>query len=155
MVELIIIFSPVWVILIVAIYDIINSSRDKIKYKKQRLMFNQLKKGDFIFKVSEDGVNIYKISSVNYKYDYKDSLESIEFISGYSRIKMLITYAKSFKYIDYYTIFEAANVKFEYIQSKKKKQLDKLQFTSNEEIASGVNKLIDELKDIENKIKND
>lgn len=134
-------------LLLMCILDIFKCKKAR---DKQHLMFNQLKKGDYIWSLYDDTVKPFKVESINYKFSYYGGrLTEIEFKMGYDTITIPAEKSKSYQYHNRYTIFKAAKIESDLVKQKRQKQINDLKKVSNETIVNEVNKLIDNLKKIE------
>lgn len=129
--------------------------KEKIARKKQHLMFNQLKKGDFVWAIYEHKINAFVVTSVEYSFnDGKckgliikcDGVKN-DFVS--SILSVPIEKAKTFKFNSYYALFEEANITVKSEKFKKDKEIEKVSsFTvddiikASEEVKERLGKLV-------------
>lgn len=135
-----------------AIYD----KRQDIKAKKQHLMFNQLKKGDFIWRVSGDWMRRIEVSGVEYHFDGHDIVDMIIIgLSGeYHQLHMRPHDAKSFTFKElsytYYTIYKEAKLMTDLTEAKRKKAIENAQSVDANDVTEKLNqeiKALEKLRD--------
>ena len=132
---------PFWGVLLFALSMLLEGKYIEYKCKKigsnQHLTFGQLKKGDFVWEVDGEILRTYLIKSVyyNFRYDNKLSKITIAFKNRPYVLKIDGENAKSFRYLDYFTLYGEALVtqKLNIVQR-------------NEEIKKAKTVSIDELK---------
>lgn len=131
-------------LLIATIYD---KSQDA-KAKKQYLMFNQLKKGDFVWKVEDGFLTRYKVSGVEYHFDTNDNVYkiTISFVGEYHKLNIPIKIAKVFVYDEftakYYTIYKEAEIVANLTEVRRKKAIENAQSVDVSEVAAKLNEEI-------------
>ena len=118
-------------------------------------MFNQLKKGDFVWGVYGDNLASYKVESISYGFD--KSNECRRMVINTRSIKNEydtrnisiddIKLSKSFKFGNYYTLFGEANSIATMTKNKRKESIASVSVVSNDEIAKEVNNVIERLND--------
>ena len=120
----------------------------KTRGPKQHLMFNQLKKGDIIWKLYDGQLISYIVKNVEYLFSSTGKIRRVIIvIDDYNVIRLDENEAKSFKYMDYYTLYSEVNFAHKLINAKREKELQK--FTSVS--AAKIQKEADEaIKRIEN-----
>ena len=131
------------------IYEVIT-----YRYKKnhQFLMFNQIEKGDYIWKLVGTKIIPIKVKSVSYHFDENNNIKYvlINFDSYLERIILTPNMSNTFRYGDkdgeYYTIFEHAEAKRLFTEIKRMKSKDDLLAITDEDIKIAIN---EELKNIE------
>lgn len=119
--------------------------------KHQHRMFNQLKKGDYMWKLEGDFIYPCRISNVTYSFGNKDEVRTINihFGSYYSTIRLKPEEARSFKYhdvYDYFTLFEEAETIRSLSEMKRKRSIEGITATSSQEVANALKKEIDTLE---------
>ena len=134
-----------------------TEGKEKIARKKQHLMFNQLKKGDFIWTIYEHKINAFVITSVEYRFNIyngkcKDLIikgEGVENDFVDCLISIPIEKIKTFKFGSYYTLFGEANITAKSEKLKKDKEIEKVSsFTvddiikASEEVKERLEKLV-------------
>jgi hypothetical protein len=130
----------------------IYEKRQDIKAKKQHLMFNQLKKGDFIWKVSGDWMHRMEVSGVEYHFDGHDIVDKIIIgLSGeYHQLHMRPDDAKAFVFKElgytYYTILEEAKLMADLTEVKRKKAIENAQSVDASDVTEKLNKEIKSLE---------
>jgi preprotein translocase subunit YajC len=139
-------------LLIAIIYD---KSQDA-KAKKQHLMLNQLKKGDFVWKVTDGFLTRYKVSGVEYHFDSNDNVYkiTISFVGEYHKLNIPMKIAKAFVYDEftakYYTIYKEAEIVTNLTEMRRKKAIENAQSVDASEVASKLNeeiKVFEKLRD--------
>lgn len=135
-----------------AIYE----KRQDIKAKKQHLMFNQLKKGNFIWKVSGNWMRRIEVSGVEYHFDRHDIVDKIIIgLSGdYHKLHIRPDDAKSFTFKElgytYYTILEEAKLMTGLTEAKRKKAIENAQSVDANDVTEKLNqeiKALEKLRD--------
>ena len=140
------------ILLATIIYDKLQDA----KAKKQYLMFNQLKKGDFIWRVSGDWMHRMEVSGVEYHFDRHDVVDKIIIgLSGeYHQLHMRPDDAKSFVFKElgytYYTIYKEAEIVTNLSEIRRKKAIENAPSVDASEVASKLNeeiKVFEKLRD--------
>lgn len=141
--------------IIVGLFAIYEKRQD-IKAKKQHLMFNQLKKGDFVWRVSGDWMRRIEVSGVEYHFDRHDIVDKIIIgLSGeYHQLHMRPNDAKSFTFKElgytYYTILEEAKLMADLTEAKRKKAIENAQSVDANDVTEKLNqeiKALEKLRD--------
>lgn len=141
--------------IVVGIFAIYEKRQD-IKAKKQHLMFNQLKKGDFVWRVSGNWMRRIKVSGVNYHFDKHDIVDKIIIgLDGeYHQLHMRPADAKSFTFKElsytYYTILEEAKLMTDLTEAKRKKAIENAQSVDANDVTEKLNqeiKALEKLRD--------
>lgn len=131
-------------LLIAIIYD---KSQDA-KAKKQYLMFNQLKKGDFVWKVRDGFLTRDKVSDVEYHFDSNDNVYkiTIRFVGEYHNLNIPMKIAKEFVYdvypAKYYTIYKEAEIVANLTEMRRKKAIENAQLVDVSDVAAKLNEEI-------------
>jgi hypothetical protein len=131
------------------IYEVI-----KYEYKRkfQFLMFNQIEKGDYVWKLVGANITPIKVESVSYGFDKNNNITKIRlyFDSRWDSITILPDSARTFKIEngdgEYYTIFEHAEAKRLFTEIKRIKSRNDLLINTDEDIKIAIH---EELKNIE------
>jgi hypothetical protein len=131
------------------IYEVI-----KYEYKRkfQFLMFNQIEKGDYVWKLVGANITPIKVESVSYGFDKNNNITKIRlyFDSRWDSITILLDSARTFKIEngdgEYYTIFEHAEAKRLFTEIKRIKSRNDLLINTDEDIKIAIH---EELKNIE------
>ena len=123
-------------------------------------MFNQLKKGDFVWEVYGDNLTSYKVESIS--YGFGNTNECRRMVIHTKSIKNEydtrnisiddINLSKSFKFGNYYTLFGEANSIATMTKNKRKEAIASVSVVSNDEITKEVNKVIERLNDFKKKL---
>lgn len=148
----VIITLPLWIGLIWLIDRLILNVYVKHNAPSQKLMFCQLKEDDYIFK-AKDGILIYYIiENVEYKFDYKNKLESIKFcmrdcssFGEYNNIEIPVKQAKSFEWGHFYTLYDMAKNVQQSVICKRNSQIESIKNVSMAELKAGVEEEIKHL----------
>ena len=118
-------------------------------------MFNQLKKGNFVWEVYGDKIASYIVETITYGFDKSNECHRMvihtksiknEFDTRDISIDD-IKLSKSFKFRNYYTLFGEANSIATMTKNKRKEAIASVSVVSNDEIAKEVNKVIERLKE--------
>ena len=143
------------------IYSFI-ARRAKLKNakKEQRLMFNQLKEGDFVWHTYGEDLDTYVVTHAGHYFDRDNTLKEIrislkDISSDYStrNLDIPVGNSQTFKHGDYYTIYNEANVIRTAIKRKRDKQRNVASKVSDEKLASEVNEVIKRLEKIKKEYK--
>ena len=115
----------------------------------QKKMFNQLVKGDYIWRVDEDGVTHFTVEKVKYDFDSNKQVSKIKIYYGNAFLDYIETYpgaAKSFNFGNWYTIKAAAELEYNKIKNKKDEAILGVTSCTTEEIKKASEKLIKQLE---------
>ena len=131
------------------------------KYKKnhQFLMFNQIEKGDYIWKLIGDYIQPLKVTSVSYEFDRNNNISKIRICieSIWERINISPDLARTFKLedgtIEYYTIFEHAEAKRLFTEIKRMKSKDDSLTNTDEDIKIAINEELKNIEELKNEVK--
>ena len=147
-------------IIVTVILEIYKVFKENKRYKNacenQHLMFNQLKKGDYMWRVNEDKITAYKIIEVNYKF-YHDSLHEIKFEIKSNECTWAFEHevdvknAKSFKDGLYYLLYKEAKLSADACRRNKEKEIAKILQVTDEEIKAEADKVIERIEKIKEK----
>ena len=138
----------------------VTASKKNLKNAKenQRLMFNQLKKGDYVWGVSGEELENYVVTYAGYYFDRNNickevriSLKSLTDDWNTKYINIPVDYSQTYKHNDYYTIYNEASLLQRGIKLKRDKQRNAAKEVTNEKLVEETTKLIERL----NKIKKD
>ena len=138
------------------IYDIIKYEHKK---KFQFLMFNQLEKGDYIWKLVGTEITPIKVKSVSYRFDENNNMTKIrlDFDSGWELMTISPDLARTFKLedgtIEYYTIFEHAEAKRLFTEIKRMKSKDDSLTNTDEDIKIAINEELKNIEELKNEVK--
>jgi len=148
------------IIYVIFISPITIKKKHKNACKNQHLMFNQLKKGDFVWEVYGDNLTSYKVESIS--YGFGNTNECRRMVIHTKSIKNEydtrnisiddIKLSKSFKFGNYYTLFGEANSIATMTKNKRKEAIASVSVVSNDEITKEVNKVIERLNDFKKKL---
>ena len=132
----------------------------KTAKKEQRLMFNQLKEGDFVWYTYGEDLDTYVVTHVGHYFDRDNTLKEIrislkDISSDYStrNLDIPVGNSQTFKHGDYYTIYNEANVIHTAIKRKRDEQRNAASKVSYEKLASEVNEVIKRLETIKKEYK--
>ena len=147
-------------LIVTGIFGIYEIFEEKKRYKNacenQHLMFNQLKEGDYMWRVIEDKITAYKIIKVNYKF-YHDTLREIKFeIQNKESTwthdhEVDVKNAKSFKDGLYYLLYKEAKLSADACRRNKDKAIANIQQVTGEEIKAEADKVIERIEKIKEK----
>jgi hypothetical protein len=151
--------TAIIVTFILEIYKVFNENkRYKNACENQRLMFNQLKKGDYVWEVSGEELKNYVVIYAGYCFDRNNickevriSLRSLTDEWNTRNINIPVDDSQTFKCHDYYTIYNEASLLQRGIKLKRDKQRNAAKEVTNEKLVEETTKLIERL----NKIKQD
>ena len=126
----------------------------EISYKRngmsQHIMFNQLKKGDFVWFVNGDELHYRFVKKVSYNFSGTDVTNIvIEFYGDYNDLKIKLEDAKTYKYYWFYTLMGDAKAQADYVSLKRNESIKESQKVTPEEIikeADLVMKRIEKIK---------
>lgn len=138
------------------IYDII-----KYEYKKkfQFLMFNQIEKGDYIWKLVGTNIIPTKVKSVSYIFDENNNITKIciYFDSWWESMTISPDVARTFKIKrgeeEYYTIFEHAEAKRLFTEIKRTKSKNDSLANTDEDIKIAINEELRNIEELKNEVK--
>ena len=131
------------------------------KGQNQYLMFNELKKGDYVWEIMpDDTVASCKVDTVEYEFNYKHELKSVEielihpwFPSIGKSIIIPAKDAKSYEYHSYYTLYKDAKVRNDAIKKKKESEITNFKTVTESDINNAIDDVIESLKNFEEKLK--
>ena len=139
--------------------QMLNTNR-KNAMKNQRLMFNQIKKGDFVWELNGSTIKTYVVKSVGYSFNkctnectrININAENIsnEYDSRY--IDIDINKSKSFKYNSYYTLYGEANSIASMTKAKRDQEISNVSSATKEELIREANKVIDRIDEFKKKL---
>lgn len=121
--------------------------------KKKHLMFNQLKKGDYVWRVCADELKPLRVRKVYYDFKYESN--EIEYIGisledTYHILRINPEHAKSFMFEDgtikYYTIYEEADTIASLTRIKREREINRVTSVSVDEFSKKLNSHIESLK---------
>lgn len=145
---LLILAASILVPLFMGIWFLIkNAYRYKYVAPKQRKMFNQLVKGDYVWRVDEDGITYFTVDKIKYVFDYNNDIRKIEIhYSAYNYIDLKPEAAKTFKLGNWHTIKAAAELEYKKIKAKKDEAILGVTSCTIEDIKKASEKLIKQLE---------
>ena len=121
-------------------------------------MFNQLKKGDYVWEVSGEELKDYVVTYAGYYFDINNickevriSLQSLTNEWNTRDISIPVDDSQTYKRNNYYTIYNEASLLQRGVKLKRDKQRNAAKEVSNEKLIEETTKLIERL----NKIKKD
>lgn len=146
--------ASILVPLFIGIWFLIKSAyRYKYVAPKQKKMFNQLVKGDYIWRVDEEKVRYFTVERVEYDFDYKKQINKIKIYYGdsfHDCVEMKPDAAKSFIFCNWYTIKAAADLEYRKEESKRNEAILGVTSSTPEDIKKASEKLIKQLDKIIN-----
>lgn len=134
--------------------------RHKKAMKNQRLMFNQIKTGDFIWELNGSSIKTYVVKSVSYSFN-KHTNEctriniSAENMNNEYEIRYIdidIDKSKSFKYNSYYTLYGEAHSIASMVKAKRGQEISNVSSATKEELIKEANKVIDRIDEFKKKL---
>lgn len=137
--------------LIYGLYLLIKSIyRYKFVAPKQRKMFNQLVKGDFLWRVGENGVTYFTVDKVKYNLNRnEDAISKLKiYYADYDYVEMTPETAKTFKFNNWHTIKDAAELEYNKIKAKRNEAILGVMECTPEDVKKASDKLIKQLENI-------
>ena len=122
------VLSPFVVVITYGIVQGILGISREVNYKlnaaNQHVMFNQLKKGDFLWKVDGDRLTYRFIKEVEYIF-YGTEIRQIRihFHGGYDTLDIEPEYAKTYTYHSYYALYGDAKAQADFIALKRQEAI--------------------------------
>lgn len=152
--ELLVGFLFIALFLIPLLYGLYLLIKSIYRYKfvapKQRKMFNQLVKGDFLWRVNKNGVTCFTVDKV--KYDLNRSSDTINkikiYYADYDYIEMTPNTAKTFKFGAWHTIKTAAEVEANALKCKRNEAILGVMECTPEDVKNASDNLIKQLENI-------
>jgi hypothetical protein len=131
------------------------------KGQNQYLMFNELKRGDYVWEIMSDNtVASCKVDTVEYEFNYKHELKSVRielshpwFPSIGRSIIIPAKDAKSYEYHGYYTLYKDAKIRNDAIKKKKESEITNFKTVTESDINNAIDDVIESLKNFEAKLK--
>jgi len=134
----------------------LRKMKEKKARKEQHLMFNQLKKGNYVWKSYKGEITTFIVTLVKPNFNYKNECEGLviylenidkEYLTWY--IDIDLNKSKSFNYDCYYTLFGEADITAKAVKSKMDKESLKVSsytmddiIKASEEVKERLEKLI-------------
>lgn len=116
---------------------------------KQIKLFNQLKKGDFIWHVYEDQLHYRFVKQIEYIFiGTKVKNIRIYFYGGYNHLNLEPDRAKTYRFGNYYTIKDEAKVEANHIKMKRQESIDSVKMTTSEDISKAANAVVNHVNNI-------
>lgn len=131
----------------------------KHKKKYQFLMFNQIEKGDYIWRLVGTNIRPIKVESVSYMFDENNNITKIciYFDSGWESMTISPDVARTFKIKigeeEYYTIFEHAEAKRLFTEIKRMKSKNDSLANTDEDIKIAIGKELRNIEELKNEVK--
>jgi hypothetical protein len=127
----------------------------KLNGKSQRLMFNQLKGGDFIWVINDNELHYRFVKNVEYIFA-KNEVRYIKiiFYGAYPCLELSPEKAKSYRCGNYYTLMDEANAEVNYIRLKREKSINSVKNATAEDVVKAASVVVEHLNTIVNNIKN-
>ena len=148
--------SPAWAIGLFVLFEWIKGRYIEYRCKKvgsnQHLTFGQLKKGDFVWEVDGEILKTYLIKSVDYNFrcDNKLSKITIAFKNHPYVLKISGENAKSFIYLNYYTLYGEAIVTQKLNIVQRNEEIEKAKTVSIDELKKATDRVLKTLENCEN-----
>lgn len=146
---------PFWGCGIIFISEWLKEKIIDFKCKKhgasQHLTFGQLKKGDFVWEVDGEILRTYLIKSVDYNFRYNNKLSkiTIAFKNNPYVLKIDGENAKSFRYLDYFTLYGEALVTQKLNIVQRNEEIKKAKTVSIDELKKATDRVLKVLEDCE------
>jgi len=134
----------------------LRKMKEKKARKEQHLMFNQLKKGNYVWKSYKGEITTFIVTLVKPNFNYKNECEGLviylenidkEYLTWY--IDIDLNKSKSFNYDCYYTLFGEADITAKAVKRKMDKESLKVSsytmddiIKASEEVKERLEKLI-------------
>ena len=155
---LLIMFTP---FLLVGLYGVLQGIKGilrEISYKRngmgQHVMFNQLKKGDFVWCVNGDELHYRFVKNVSYNFAGTDVTNIvIEFYGDYNDLKIKPEDAKTYRYAWFYTLMGDAKAQADYVSLKRNESVKESQKVTPEEIIKGADFVMKRIEKIKKDLK--
>jgi len=136
------------------IKGLIREINYQLNGNKQHLMFNQLKKGDFVWLVNEDKLFRKIIKNVVYDFSGTDVIKIKLYFHGEDKyLSVPSEKSKTYRFGNYYTIMGEAMANANYIKHKRQESIDGVRTSTDEDIIKAVNDVINRTNKIKNNIK--
>ena len=138
------------------IYEMI---KHEYKKKHQFLMFNQIEKGDYVWKLVGANITPIKVESVSYSFDKNNNIKKIRlyFDSRWESMTISPDSARTFKIKnedgEYYTIFEHAEAKRLFTEIKRMKSKNDSLINTDEDIKIAIHEELKNIEELKNKVK--
>lgn len=147
--------------LLCGIYELVSNEVSLRKAREsQRLLFNQLKKGSYVWEVVGEELITYVVTQSVYHFDRNNickeitlRMQSVSESWNTRNIDIPVEESKTFKRNDYYTIYNEADIVRSAIKKKRDEQRNAVSKVSNEELANEVNNVIKRLETIKKEYK--
>ena len=116
---------------------------------KQIKLFNQLKKGDFVWYVHEDQLHYRFVKQVEYTFiGTKVKYIKIYFHGEYEHLDLTPDMAKTYRFGNYYTIKDEAKVEANHIKMKRQESIDRVKMATAEDISKAANAVVNHVNNI-------
>jgi hypothetical protein len=118
-------------------------------------MFNQLEKGDCVWRLNRERLECYIVSYVDYNFHYRtndvDEIH-IHLRDTYHYLDIKIEAARAFVFTDYdgtwYTLYEDAKARHDITVLERKRSIDKAKVVDAADFQNKLNKEIESLKQV-------
>lgn len=128
--------------------------------KNQRLMFNQIKEGNFIWELNGSNIKTYIVTSVGYSFNKytnectRINISAVNINNEYDNryIDIDIDKSKSFKYNSYYTLYGEVNSIASMTKAKRDQEISNVSSATKEELIREANKVIDRIEEFKKKL---
>ena len=140
--------------------DTAKKLKEERAREKQHLMFNQLKKGDYVWEVVDDNIITRIVDTITYRFNSSNECTGI-FINTYRPhnsydtryIDIKLKDSKVFKYQHYYTLYGEASVTAKAVKNKRDKEMSKaVEYTiddiknASDEVTKRLEKVVNQYK---------
>jgi hypothetical protein len=133
---------------------IIWNAHDKHRYKtkgsNQKLMFNELSRGDYMWSVTNQGIDYVKIDKIRYFFDgdHRNIVRFRIYWGEWDYIDIPAHEAKTFKHGKWHTIKQAAELEFKRIETARDEGISSFKGATPEDIKNAQKKLLEQLDKI-------
>ena len=125
--------------------------RYRTKGSNQKLMFNELSKGDYIWSVTSNGITYYTVDKVLYFFDnnqHHDITRMKIYYGEWDYIELQASAAKSYKQGKWHTNKKAAELEYKRIQEARNEGISNFKGATSQEIKKAQDELIKQLNKI-------
>lgn len=145
------------VFILPGIYYLCIYIKEKIAYKtraeSQHLMFNQLKKGDFVWQIFNNELIHYMIEKVEYSFYDNGSLHRINIqVNACDTLHIRPEEAKVFKYDKYYALYSEAKAAHNLITARRKQEINNVTSVSLEIVKEEADKAIKRIESLKKQL---
>ena len=134
----------------VIIWNAHNKHRYKTKGSNQKLMFNELSKGDYMWSITNQGIEYVKIVKIRYFFDgdHRSIVRLRIYWGEWEYIDIPAHEAKTFKYGKWHTVKQAAELEYKRLENARNEGISKFKGVNSEDIEKAQKKLLEQLDKI-------